>query len=156
MNTIRLHTLNNNHRKPLWEIVKDIPDYFDDRATNKTMDEFFISVIDGLIGMKGDEVVGCAYLSDIYNGLGEINIFTKRHTVNHTELLKIIKNNLHYFFDKHNLKMLYAITHCENKACKRLLKSSGFHYADSYSGQEMIRGKKINGEMYVILREEVI
>jgi hypothetical protein len=156
MNNIKLIPLTESHKKGLWDILSTIPGYFDDKVKNRTMDEFFMTVIDALVGMKGKEIVGCAYLSDICNALGEINIFTKRHSVTPDELLRLIKFNIRYFFDKHGLKMLYAVTQCENKACIHLLKKAGFHWSKTLTNYETIRGKKVSGEMYIILREEVI
>lgn len=156
-NNIKLVPIQEIHRESLWDILKNIPEYFDDRVRNQTMDEFFMTVIDALVGVKDEsEIIGCAYLSDICNGLGEINIFTKRHAVNPSELLRLIKYNMRYFFDRHDLRMLYAVTHCENKACIRLLKNAGFHWSQTLNNYETVRGKRINGDMYIILREEAI
>jgi hypothetical protein len=155
--SIRLDVIKSEHKKYLWDILKETIDYFDDRVQGRTMDEFFLTIIDGLVGIKStDEVVGCAYLSDICNGLAEINIFTKRHSIEPNELLRLIKYNMRYFFDRHNLLMLYAVTQPDNRACIKLLQRSGFHWSMTLKDHEVIRGNKVDGEMYVILREEVV
>ncbi len=158
MTEIKLISLKDEHLLYLWEILQTYENYFDDRVKIDTLKDFrkWIkeNVIECLVGIKGEEIIGCGYLSDIDNNNGEINIFAKRRSINREDFLNVIHNGIRYFFIKFSLKMIYAVTRVDNKACLRLMKSIGMKPSNIFKRYETVKGKKIECIMHTILRRD--
>ena len=157
---IRIAPLHEIHYPELWRILRNYPEYFDDnlKCETRTLKGFalYMRGKPGLVGINGNEVIGCSYLSEIYNDFGEINIFVKRRSVRNDELLAIVKDNIKYFFNEFNLKMIYALTRIDNKSCMRMMKYVGMKPMNVMKDYEIVDGKKKDCLMSVILREEVL
>jgi RimJ/RimL family protein N-acetyltransferase len=161
MSNIRITDMHESHIPELWNILNGYAEYFDDSISIASEMDFrnYVkkNIISALVAIKDEnEIIGCAYISNIDNGLGEVNIFTKRRSLEPRQLLQLIKENMRYFIDKYNLSMLYAITRTENKSCVQLLKNIGFKYAADLPEHRIVGNKKINCVMYCILKEEIL
>ena len=155
----RISPLKDEHLPQLWGIIQGY-DYFDDIVKMDTLEDFKMwmkkNVVEGLVGIKGDEIIGCGYLSNIHKGLGEINIFVKRRSIKQNKLVSVIKDYLMYFFIGCNLRMIYGIVRKDNKACLRLMQKVGFKTTTVMEKHERIKNVWKDCIMAVILREEVL
>ena len=148
----------NKHLPEIWEFVPD--DYFDDNMNIETFDNFKrwfrLNVKDGLTGLKGEEVIGCAYLDAIHDSLGRINILIKRKSLAPQETISIVKKYLPHFFLIHNLKGMYAIIRKNNYASLSLVKKIGFKIGKTLKNQEKVKNILTDCVIASILRVEVI
>lgn len=151
---IKVLALQDSHIVELWKMIKDT-DYFVDDSGVETIDDFknYLSkMTEPRVGMKDDEVVGCAYLERLYNGLGCISIFTKRRILKPIELVEILSTGMKYYFNKYNLKMLYAVIRSNNKACLRLVQKVGFIISDRLKDHETVKGIKYDNILVTLMR----
>lgn len=160
MTNVRLIPLKDEHLSYLWKILQTYENYFDDRVKMETLQDFHKwikeNVIEYLVGIQDEEIIGCGYLTDISNNNGEINIFVKRRSIKRNDFLDVINSGMRYFFIKYSLKMIYAITRVDNKACLNLMKLINMKPSDILKNHETVKGKKIDCIMYTILRRKIL
>jgi hypothetical protein len=160
MNKLRIVPLKDEHIPSLWEILQEYTYYFDDTIKVSNLADFYEwiwdNVIEGYVGIVNGEIVGIGYLSDTYKGLGALNIFVKKKSIPYVEMLNVIKGKITDFFRRYDLKMLYGITHEDNRACKIFLKHAGFAHSLEIKNHETIKGVSKDCSLFFILREEVI
>lgn len=156
---ISIQVLKDRHITELWEIIQGYPEYFNDSVKMQSIEDFksWINkdVIDCIIGVKNNEVIGCGYINSLHDGLAEINIFVKRKSVVLEDIKTVLKICLISLFKKHTLKMIYATVRVDNKASIRLLHKMGFKIADVLIGYEQINGKPVDCYLATIMAEEV-
>ena len=143
----------------VYELFQSYPDFF---ADNFKLDNFcqlhyylVNKVTDVLIGVKNDKVIGCAYLRNLENGLGEVAIITRRKALHPDETVNTLQNCLHYYFDNNNLNFIYAITRVVNKAALRLNKALGFKGGEILKDYELVNGKFMDCVLTGLLRENL-
>lgn len=155
---LTIEKLNDTHLSDLWYILKEHDDYFSDRLKKEvgSLNTFknYFAEMKGLVGKIGDDLIICAYISYIHDGFGEINIFTKRKSITHDELIQVIKDNIGYFFEEFKLKMIYAITRLDNKACIRLMRDVGLKATTFLKDYEIVNGNGVDCVMSVMLKGE--
>lgn len=144
---IKIVPIEESHIPELWNIVRDCPNFFADNLKLDKYEDFcnyLINEVTGvLVGTRGDEVLGCAYLEnlDTEKGFGCIALISKRRSVTPSDMLSVLKTNISHYFKKYNLNMIYIVTRTTNKAVFRLIKALGF------SGLQFLKNyQKVNGE----------
>jgi len=156
---MNIERLNETHIPELYQIITSYNSYFDDKVkmdSPETLSNWMKdNVIEGFVGTDNGEVIGCGYLNDIHKNFGEVSIFVKRRSIPHNSLVGILRRHLKYYFDKYNLKMIYAVVAEDNKACMRLLKELKFTPNIWLTKFETINGKPVDCIMYCILKEEL-
>lgn len=153
-----------NHIPDFWKILQSYPDFFCDDAGVKTEDDFVKwfkeHSIDSLTAIKDNQIIGAGYLDDIYffatDPLASINIFIKKRSISPKDTAPMMKVALPYFFQKHNLKMIYGITRINNRACLNLLKMIGLKITGTLKKHKKVKGVLTDYVMSSILREQVI
>jgi len=149
--------LEHSHILALWEILKEYPDFFADDIKLDNSENLwnYLNNKDTLVGIKDGKVIGCAYLEDLHDGFACVALFTKRHSVKPQEMIKTLKENLSYYFEKHNLKMLYAVTRVTNRAVIRLFKTLGFKGFSLLPKFKEVNGKPVDYILAGIIKEDL-
>ena len=156
---ITIQPLKNKHIPELWEIIQSYPDYFNDSVKMETIADFKDwlkrDVIDCLVGIKDNEVIGCGYINSMHNNLAEINIFVKRKSIVLKGIIPVLGLCLHDLVTKHSLKMIYAVVRVDNRASIRLMKAVGFKIVDTLKNYEQVKGKDYDCLLGIIMAEGV-
>jgi RimJ/RimL family protein N-acetyltransferase len=156
---IELNKLEDKYLPDLWEIVKSYPGYFDDRVDMKSLEDFKYYMkknsVDGMVGIKDGEVIGCGYIEKIHNRMACVSIFSKRHMLDPKVMLEILRSALLYYFYKYDLKYIYAVVRENNRAIIKLLKALGFGGVQELPAHERINGKPIDCKLFGLLRESL-
>ena len=150
----------NEHLPAFWEILKDWPDFWDEKRLVRTEEEFMIwwksTVKDSLTGLDQNNPVGCGYLDHIFPGYyATVNIFKQKGYLNPRMVAAIMKHALPYFFEKYNLEKIVGITPAHHKACIRLLKRIGLKITGILQHHSRINGQWCDFIWSEILREEL-
>lgn len=139
------------HLFGLWILIQTYENYFDDTLQIKTFKDFKRwfgeKVIDGLVGVSIEtgEIIGCAYIDNLENNNGRLNVFMKWKAMDFSDMINLFKEYLGFFLDKHNLKMLYGVVRVDNKACIQILKRLNFKInTDILTAHEYVNNKPID------------
>jgi len=156
---IAIEPLQEIHIAPLWEIIRNKPNYFIEELELDKISELnyhlFNTATDVLVGINGGQVIGCGYLTNFEDGFAEVSIITKRHSLHPKETILHLKNSLSYYFKKHDLKFIYAITQASNKAVLRLMKNLGFAGFQFLPDYKLINGRLTDFILGGLLRENL-
>ena len=158
---INVVPLEDKHIQGLWDAVQGCPDFFADDLSIDNFEKFrcylLDEVTDVLVGVRGGEVLGCAYLEslDIGKGFACIALFTKRGSMTPEEIFSITKANIPYYFKKYNLNMLYLVIRNTNKAMLKLAKALGFLGLEVLKDYQQVKGKWTDYVIKGIIKENL-
>jgi L-amino acid N-acyltransferase YncA len=159
MTDIKLIPLKDEHLPYLWNILQTYENYFDDTVKMNTLQDFYKwmkeNIVEGLVGIRDKEILGCGYLESIENNMGCISLFSKRHSIYLLKMIEFLKDALLYFFVKYNLVFIYAIVRYNNRAIIRLLKGLGFGGMQNLPKHEKVNGEFIDCKLFGLLKENL-
>jgi len=148
-----------SHFEGFWEILKEWGSFWADKGEVKNYEAFRIwyreTARESMTGIDNGQVVGGAYLDNIYPGhYATINIFKRKGYLNHRMITAILRDGIPLFFEKYNLRMLIGIT--RHRAAIRLARRLGFRKDGRLRQWAQVDGRWTDYTMLSILRSEVI
>ena len=129
---VDLIVMNDNHISSFWEILKEWPEFWlEPKNIPKGFKQFRSWWIDtvkfGVTGIDTGQVIGGAYLDNIYPGYyATINIFKKKNYLNANVIKGLSREGLPMFFKEFDIVKLVGLVPYFNTTCLNMLKLVGF------------------------------
>jgi hypothetical protein len=148
------------HLKGLWEILSELPEFFSEEGVLETFEDFslwFLSTtISPLTSLVDDEVIGCGYLDQVYQGYwGSVNLFKRPGRERLIDVVEACRGACIYWMELHRLEKLVGVIRDSNLPSRLLARRIGFKRDGVLRHHKMVDGEWRNYILTSALRGEL-